>query len=603
MTTTSPPDAPTGAPAADGGPTLDYAPRPTRRDRLAATTRQLATLSARGVVVGWLLLGAAVIFATQLTNTMWAFANPAPHHWDNAEYLNLAYTDLWAARFGGPSKEHYTGWRGVYDSLVNADPNRPPAFRVASLPLLYLGTRVLPTLRAVSLIVFWATLLVMYQTAVVAVPGPAGKAAGAIAAILASLYLEVGWSVRVYGTEYTLYFAVALMLWCFARAARADRPGWTWLWLGLALGIGILSKMSFLFLAGPVGLLVGVLSLTKRLPGLPFGRLCGAAVIGAAMAFPWYRYHLFSAYHYGQDMTQFSRHSLNEHGLRLLGKWLALHTNEGVGPRAGAILLGLAVAALLTGGVRWWRWIESGQAALAGRWYDFSPAGWTVLIALVQGLPLLAFQLLFSNSDNARHMTPAYLPLTIAAAVAAGSAGVLAAWWSWPLLVAAAIPAVQQVGHDFVPLTTTADDVWDWTPLYDLCKAHGMMYPYIGRVGNAGQFNDPAIVAPWFARGDRAYSNWLWRQDYDGPFDWPKLQAKLADRTVVVTAPGFQVPTDHSMLADPLLQDNAYNQAVADHMVREPGWLPPERFDIGVVNRSTVWVFLRKSAVHDAPSR
>ena len=544
---------------------------------------RLAAYSRRGLVVGWVVLAAAVIFVSQLCNTMWAFGNPAPHHWDNADYLNLAYTDQWAAAFGGPTPPHPTGWRGVWDSILNADPARPPGYRIASLPFVFLGTRMLPTLRAASLLVFWATLVVMYRTAAVALPGRAGVAAGAIAALLASIYLEVGWSVRVYGTEYTLYLAVAVMLWCFARALHPGRPpGWTWLWLGLSLGIGILSKMSFLFLAGPVGLLVLGLSLTRRMPGLPIGRLCGAAVVGAAMAFPWYRYHLFAAYHYGQDMTQFSRHSLHKHGLDLIGAWLRLHATEGMGERAGGILVGLAAVGLTVPFVRWWRRVEGGVVS-AARAFDFSPAGWVTILGLVQGVPLLAFQLLFSSSDNTRHMTPAYLPLTVAAAVAAGSTGMLAAWWSWPVLIAVALPAVQQVGQLFVPLTTTADDVWDWTPLYTLCQARGLRFPQLGRVGNFGQFNEPSMEAPWFARGDRAYGKWLWRGE-DGPFDWPAVRAALdaaPPRDVVVTTLGFHVPADHSMLADPLQQDNAHNAEFADHMAHEPGWLPAEKFDIG----------------------
>ncbi len=549
--------------------------------RRSVPRRRLADWSRGGVVAGWLLLAAAVIFVSQLSNTMWAFANPAPHHWDNAEYLNFAYADLWANRFGGPDN-HLTGWRGVYDSVMHADHDRPPGYRIVSLPFVFLRTRMLPTLRAVSLIVFWATLGVMYRTAVVVLPGGAGRAAGAAAAMLAAIYLEVGWSVRVYGTEYTLYFAVAAVLWCFARGLRPGRPpGWTWAWLGLSLGLGILSKLSFLFLAAPVGLVVLAMSITGRLPGLPPGRLCGAAAIGLALAFPWYRYHLYTAYRYGQDMTQFGRHSLHRHGLHLIGAWLALHTTEGLGPRAAAILAGLAGVALLAGGVRWWR----RPAAL-------SPAGWLVVVAVAQGVPLLAFQLAFSDSDNVRHMTPAYLPLTVAAAVAAGSAGVLAAAWSWPLLLAAAVPAVQQVGRDFVPLTTTADDVWDWAPLFEICRVHGLRYPLLGRVGNAAQFCDPAIVAPWKSRGDWAACRWLWRPE-DGPFDWAKVEPLLADRQVVVTAPQFNVPADDHVLAEPLQQDNANNDQFADRMAHEPGWLPPERFDIGVVHKATVWVFLR----------
>ena len=52
-----------------------------------------------------------------------------------------------------------------------------------------------------------------------------------------------------------------------------------------------------------------------------------------------------------------------------------------------------------------------------------------------------------------------------------------------------------------------------------------------------------------------------------------------------------------NLLADPMEQDNAYNQTSADHMAHQPEWLPPQRFDIGVVNPATVWVYLRASAV------
>ena len=127
-------------------------------------------------------------------------------------------------------------------------------------------------------------------------------------------------------------------------------------------------------------------------------------------------------------------------------------------------------------------------------------------------------------------MTPAYLPLTVAAAVAAGASGVLAAWWSWPVLLAVARPAVQQVGHDFVPLTTTADDVWDWTPLYTICQAHGLRWPLIGRVGNAGQFNEPAIIAPWAERRRPGLLRVAVAEARTARSTGPRSRPRLADR-------------------------------------------------------------------------
>ena len=48
------------------------------------------------MAVGWLALAGCVVFVSQLSNTIWAFANPAPHHWDNADYLNWPTTTYWA---------------------------------------------------------------------------------------------------------------------------------------------------------------------------------------------------------------------------------------------------------------------------------------------------------------------------------------------------------------------------------------------------------------------------------------------------------------------------------------------------------------------------
>ena len=81
---------------------------------------RLAKRSRTGVVAGWLALAAAVLSVTQTSNAIWAFANPAPHHWDNADYLNLSSNDAWAYRYGGPT-EHRVGWRGVVDSVLNGD--------------------------------------------------------------------------------------------------------------------------------------------------------------------------------------------------------------------------------------------------------------------------------------------------------------------------------------------------------------------------------------------------------------------------------------------------------------------------------------------------
>jgi hypothetical protein len=573
--------------------------------------KSLARLSERGVLLGWILLAVAIVMGTQSCSLMWALANPAPHHWDNADYLNLEYNDSWAWRYGGPSPSHPSGYRGVWDSLINADHNRPPGYRIPALPLVYLGTPILPTLRELSHLFFWATLAIVYLTCTTAVPGNAGRAAGLAAAILLSLYLTVGWAIRVFGTEYTLYFSVALMLLCLARATRPDlHRHLTWIGLGLAMGLGVLSKLSFITIAAPAGLLAFILIQNRQLPGLSLLGLIGSTVIGAAMAYPWYRFHFFEAKNYGMAMTEFTRHSLHESGFALLKSWLMLHIEEGMGVRAAWMWAGLVVVGLLglgaallmppTPGSEVLRRAGSADARSGSseylrdrRRFLNCPAAMTIYFALAQGLPLPIFQLVYSHSDNARHVTPAYIPLTVAAAVLAGAVGVLAAWWSWPLLFAFAIPAVQQVGREFIPLTTTPDDIWDWDPLRQVCIDRHIRFPFIGRVGNSGQFNEAAIIAPWAKAGDWATCEWLWRSE-DGKFDWTAIQNKLADRDVVVTAPGFAVPRDGSMLADPLASDNSHNIEMQKHLLADPDWQLAKTFPIGIVNKAEIWVFVRK---------
>jgi hypothetical protein len=585
--------------------------------------------SARAVLIGWIAAGVLIVFTTQLCNTIWAISNPAPHHWDNADYLNMAWQDYWSYQYGGPVADpvhhpdvHRTGVRGVWDSLLHNDPNRPPGLRVVSLPFVFLGTKMLPTLRMMSLLCFWLTLWLVYKTVRTVVPGPGGITA-AIAAIMAlSLDLEVGWSIRVFGTEYVLYLSVALAMYALARAAVSEnRSHWTWILLGLSLGLGMLSKVSFVMLAGPAGLVAMSMALTGRLPGLSVKpalatlRLAGAALIGTLICGPYYRYHIFTVLKYGQDMTEFTRHSLNKTGLEFIHAWVSLHFNEGLGPGASIVCFFLALLGI-PAVVIWlrknWRAIPTGTPVVYG------PAGRVFLLGLAAGLPLPLFQMVFSQSSNHRHITPAYFPLTISLAVAAGMSGAMAVWWSWPILIAVFIPACWQIwGFNnlatppyhgtarylridplFIDYTTTADDVWDWEPLYQLLKGKNVRFPYIGRVGNGGQFNEPSIEAPWVSRGDWAYGVWLWKPEF-GPYDWNAVKAKLdAEKiTVVVTARQMIVKADGSRLAEPVVAENAHNDEFADQMQTLPNWTLIGKFPIGRVNKAQIWVFQRKPSM------
>jgi 4-amino-4-deoxy-L-arabinose transferase-like glycosyltransferase len=175
---------------------------------------------------------------------------------------------------------------------MNADPYAPPAYRIVTAPFIFWGGRMLAVLRAVSLMVFWLTLFVIYRTGVIAIEGPAGRAAGIVSAMLVGMYFEVGWSIRIYGTEFTLYFATALLLYCLVRGIRVnDWPHLTWIGLGFALGLGLLSKVSFALLAGPPMVVALGLVVTGRMPGLSIWKLLASAAIATVIAGPFYYLH------------------------------------------------------------------------------------------------------------------------------------------------------------------------------------------------------------------------------------------------------------------------------------------------------------------------
>jgi hypothetical protein len=552
--------------------------------RLAAVSR----VNQRGLLLGWIVLLTAILIATQTCSVMWAFANPGPHHWDNAEYLNQAYKDLRAYQKGavpGP----VTGLGAVYRSLMDEDPNRPPAYRLVSLPFIFTGIRMLALLRAISLLVFWLTLYVIYRTCTITLDGPTGKAAGIFAVLLLSMYVEVNWSIRVYGTEYTLYFATALMLLCVACAMREGRSHLVWIGLGFAVGLGFLSKVSFALLAIPMGCVLVRLIFTGRLPGLSLWKLTGSAIIAAAMCWPWYHLHWLQAIHYGQDMTQFERHSLKKSGFALLRAWIKLHVDEGMGPGPAMIAGGVLGLSIIAGTARWiWSaWRAPASRRVMGR------AGLMIVVALAEGIPLLVVQLLFSKNDNVRHISPAYLPLTVVVALAAGSAGVLVSWWCWAVLVACAIPSFSHVQHEFFPLTVTQDDVWDWSPVYQVCQERHLRFPMIGHVGNSSQFCDPTITYPWAWHGEWVNSLWLWRSE-EGSYDPAKVNERMVDRDLVLTAPDFHMADSMSMLADPVVADHAHNAEFARAMMVNPDWELAGKFSIGMLNRAEIWMFVRK---------
>jgi hypothetical protein len=409
------------------------------------------------------------------------------------------------------------------------------------------------------------------------------------------MYLEVGWSIRIYGTEFTLYFSTALLLYCLARGTRIyPRPHLTWIGLGFALGLGMLSKVSFPLIAGPPLLVAGVLVLMRKMPGLSIWKLIASAAIAFVMAWPFYSRHWQTALSYAEDMTKFTRHSLHRRGWELLRAWAQLHLKEGIGVHAETILGALIVAATLTAaiGIAWKKFGQRQQKD-APVIPMLSPELIVILLALSQALVLPIYQLICSLSNNVRHVSPAYLPMTLAVLLLAARVGTLLSWHSWIVFFITAWMAFTQLHQIDAPLTTTVDDVWDWAPLYQLAESRGIENPRIGYIGNTPHFCVPFLIEPWLSRGRLADDQWLWRLE-DGPFDLATVRKKLVDRNLLLTAPDLKVPFTGGMMAEPLALDNEHNAEFAQALLADPAWELAGKFGIGLIDHAEIWVFVRR---------
>jgi Dolichyl-phosphate-mannose-protein mannosyltransferase len=517
------------------------------------------------LLFAWTLLAAIIILGTQIPSLIWAFANPTPHHWDNAIYLNQAYHDLYA-------------WRnhGLINALLHDDIYRPPAYRIFTAPLLTMHLPMLAKLRTTSFLFFWATLFVVYRICTTTLPFPAGRAAGMLAVVLICLSPEIGWSIRIYGTEYPLYFATALTLLFLIRSAGPRAPShWSWIGLGIALAIGLLSKFSFVLLAAPLMATAAIFIFRRKLPGLPPVHFAAAVALAAVLSLPYYSYHFFTVLSYSREMTAFSRTALHQSGTAFAIAWIKLQLSQATGAWGGAILIVLAAAAI----VSFCKW----NAA--------------VILALSQALPLLAIQLFYARNDNVRHLTPAYLPLITAVAIAAGAAGLLTSGRSWLVLLAVALPALIQTKNSFLPIASYRTDVWDFTPIHDAAAARGITSPRIAYLGNGEYFNEPFFALPWSCLGQTADSQWLWRYE-QGPINWKPLISSLNQFDMILTAPGIQLPADPSLLPDPQMLDNVNNAEFARCLLNDARFTGPEKFTIGTQTPTEIWLFFRKPA-HD----
>jgi 4-amino-4-deoxy-L-arabinose transferase-like glycosyltransferase len=533
----------------------------------------------------FMLLFAVVVMAVLFAAVIrWALAHPLGVHWDEAEYFNDVQIDVHRLQSGMLLK--FAG------RILVKSWGRPPAFRLLADPLLALFGFHTFTARLISLVCYGFSACFVYLT----VRRVASQAAAAMAALVFALSPEVVSASAFFGTDTSLYLAVAAMLY-YLVAIWSDKADGTrnWIGLGLSLGLGFLAKTSFIVIALPllafwfVAAQWGKWGLRKPLSHWKAG------VLALLIAGPWWIVNAKAAVAYGKYARGFVRNSLGTPSIVTGFRWLNTVIQCLFG-HAISILLVLILTGYLV-------------RVLARKSPIFAPLQKIVLVACAcTGLPLVCAQLSGTN-HLLRHISPAMIPLAISVGVLFEGIG-----WacSWPataiscavfciqlgMLVAPVVsPNTQVADLGFVngalPWRTLARfDQWDWTPVRDIADRCGLEDPKISYLGNGRAFNKPQIASPWVTRGasmNLPDPTWLWRYE-NGPLDWQNVMNSAEQSDMVVTAPHYEGEAKYKEDLD-----NRYNAEFAAQLAQDRHFKPPILLRMGRFEPVEVSVFVNKN--------
>ena len=488
----------------------------------------------------------------------WIRTNPMPAYFDEAIYAESAIFDDWHARHRGAG--------GVAESLLKLDPLRPPMHRVLALPVSIATRADLTALRIYSLAVFLLAALLMAD----AVRSVAGATAAATAFLLLLAAPVLVFSTRIFGTEYPLLLAVALLVWSLFRRQPVA--------LAVAVGVGLLSKVSFLFAAVP--LLALAFGGASRWPFLPSRRaLAVSCLAGLAIALVWWLHDPMPPLRYAFAPAAFIRHRLGPIASPMtLPRFAVEMLRTGTGFALAAVLVSAMVL------VR--------RRALVARREAF-------LVLAAAGAVLAPILTYTSGSHNPRYLAPALLLVLPAAAVALSAVP--------RALAAAALVAAVQVALMAMPRQWTEADArrsfirrgvlemmapteqWDWTALRALTDRLGVARPVIATLGEGYAFNGPQIRYAWqrVHRDVRVLP--LYRWDADPPFDLRRAVEQAARAQIVVTVPGYR-----GEATDGQVPNNEHNARFAAALARDPRFAGPVAVDVGVRESVPVAVFIRR---------
>jgi hypothetical protein len=475
----------------------------------------------------------------------WIRENPLPSYFDEALYAIQANVDVWAARTHGLG--------GVWTAMLHVDAFRPPAMRLLALPVTLIASPSVTVLRAISLAGFFAAAAI----AAIAVQRAAGAVAGAVAFTFTMALPILVLAARMFGTEYPLLLAVALLLFGLTSQRGAAAT------IAAAVALGLLAKSSFAVAALPM-LVAAAIVLPERRRAIAVG-----APIGVAVSLVWWAHDPMTAIRFGVQSGNFVRHSFGRDYARWAYELLRCDFGFAV---AAAIAVAFVVAA---------------------RRRRFPPLA---VVCVAGAAPIVLMHALSGNHNPRLLAVPAML-----VAVAAAIVVPLLATWQQALLLA--LGALQVIVMT-VPRPRTSEsyiwrgvsevmapvEQWDWRLLRSFALARGWPRPRIEILGEGHPFNPAQISNCWPELLGMLPIHQLYEWSFGKPFDLQRAVERAAAAQIVVTAPGYRGDA-----RDGQPPNNRYNAAFAAALARDPRFEGPYALDIGVQQPAVVQVFVRRT--------
>lgn len=527
----------------------------------------------------WLLLAVLSVVMVTIASISWMKDDPQAISWDEASYFNHVIQDLSAFKS--------SGLHGIAWNLLREDDDRPPAYRLLSIPFVIVFGFSPTVVRLVSTGFFIVTLLIVFLAARIL----AGREAGAIAAVFLCLCPGAIWCDLIFGTEFPLLLAVAATLYfLFVNWNREHELPYSWIGLGISLGLGALSKVTFLMFGFTLVSLTLIMSWRKIVINPSPGFLIKASALGTFLSSPWWLLNYHSYLAYANYARTFVRHSWSLPFFEFVYRYFDSLAQS---------ILGLPIAILLI--LMFSAWVLSrvrGQDTGIDR--TQKTALWICLLPVVI-LPLIQ---LTGDNMNPRHLTPALIPLAIAVGVLSQSASwirmrfttvICSALFIAQLLMVFA-PTVYPVVYPLNPVPTRAKapwlvmarlEQWDLEPLRELCKTYGIVRPSISYLGNSRNLNPPQIAYTWGVHGEEVEKvNWLWRYE-SGPIDMDRIMKDIGDSDIVLTVLNYE-----GMRMDKQPLDNQYDNDFAGRLEHDARFTGPIHLRVGRFDQVDMVVFL-----------